>query len=470
MNAKRKSGLRNLSFSRNFSFPSPGAICRGFILAALLLLPAACAEQPPAAVPTPQVFDAPAGQISTFTRFFQEGCHFGGAVDIDNNILVAGAPCWGWPPGEGAGTAHVFRRSSEGELRMEATLMASDRDDGFQYDQHFGESVALKGTVIAVGAPGYDDPQAGDNTGAVYIFEHNGRAWVGTGKLTPSHRTPGAKIGRALAFDGEFLAASGSPEAGNVSIFRREASGWREMSPVPVPVSLDGKPYVLLDLYGDTLAISTVTMYPVDERDEPASIKSLRRIGIVTLYERAGDQWKRTFQTDPQEASLYAMYGEDAPFGIPVSLGGEAGAGKASWLAVGKPGFPKSGREVGSVAIYERGERGWKPQSELMLAPGEPVPGALPFFGPDPGAIFFGAFVEFEGNRLAVVSTFANTAYVFERQGPDWVYRFRIIPGVEDGDPDDFQRRTIAMSGNSLLLGSPGEIGGGIIFVFNLPP
>ena len=350
---------------------------------------------------------------------------------------------------------------------MEATLMASDRDDGFQYDQHFGESVALKGTVIAVGAPGYDDPLAGDNTGAVYIFEHNGRAWVETGKLTPSHRVPGAKIGRALAFDGEWLAASGSPEAGSVSIFRREAGGWREMPPLPVPVFLDGKPYVLLDLYGDTLAISTVTWEPPDD---PNDVRLLKRMGIVTLYEWAGDQWKQTFRTEPQEASLLAMYGEDAPFGIPVSLGGEADAGKASWLAVGKPGFPKSGRETGSVAIYERGERGWKPQSELMLLPGEPVPGALPFFGPDPGAIFFGAFVEFKENRLAVVSTFANTAYVFERQDPDWICRFRITPGDKDGDPDDFQRRTIAMSGNSLLLGSPGEIGGGMIFVFNLPP
>jgi len=91
-------------------------------------------------------------------------------------VLVAGAPRWERPPGEGAGAARVYRRSSEGEWRAEATLIASDRDEGFQYDQHFGESVALSGTVIAVGTPGYDDPQAGDNTGAAYIFEFNGLA------------------------------------------------------------------------------------------------------------------------------------------------------------------------------------------------------------------------------------------------------------------------------------------------------
>jgi hypothetical protein len=390
---------------------------------------------------------------------------FGGSVDIDGDVLVSGAPRWGRPPGEGAGAAHVFRRSFEGEWRAEATLIASDRDDGFQYDQHFGESVALNGTVIAVGAPGADDPQAGDNTGAVYIFEYNGRAWVETAKLTPSRRKPGARIGSALALDGDMLAVSGSLEAGSVYIFQREAGGWREMAQVPVPSSSDGEPYyVLLDLYGDTLALSMVTKQPPqDERDERAVIQSLRRTGIVTLYERAGDEWKKTFQTAPQEASLYRMY--EGPFGIPVSLGGEAG--KANLLAVGKPGFPGSGREVGSVVIYERGDRGWKPQAELSLAPGEQVPGALTMIFSEPGATFFGAYVDIEGNRLAVIATFANTVYVFERQGPGWVYRFRISPGADYGD--DFQRRTVAMSGNDLLLGSPGELGGGYAFVFNLP-
>jgi hypothetical protein len=147
----------------------------------------------------------------------------------------------------------------------------------------------------------------------------------------------------------------------------------------------------------------------------------------------------------------------ESPFGLPVALGGEAG--KASWLAVGKPGFTGSGREFGSVAIFERGKRGWKPQAELVLAPGEAVPGGLTFFGLDPGAIFFGAFVEIEGNRLSVVSAFDNTAYVFERQGRDWIYRFRLIPVAENGDPDDFQRRTVVLRGNSLLMGSPGDLG-----------
>ena len=386
---------------------------------------------------------------------------------MDENRIVVGAPCWGRPPGEGAGFVTVLKRSPGG---IEATLTASDRDDGFQTDQNFGMSVKfINGTMIAVGAPGYDDPQVGNDTGAIYIFEFNGSDWVETDKLLADRPKPGARLGSTLALDGNLLAASGSPEAGSVEIFQHEGKGsWRDLAQVAVPPSADGEAYnVLMDLYGDTLAVSTVIQKPlVDQSDQKAYVQSLKTSGTVTLFERVGDEWQKTYQTAPQEAALYQMI--DDVFGIPVSLGGEAG--RATWLAVGKPGFAGSGRETGSVAIFERGGDGWQPQTELSLAYGDPVSGALPFFGHDPGPKFFGAFVEIEGNRLAVVSTFANTAYIFERQGQTWVYRYRLIPVKANGDPDDFQRRTVVMNGNSLLMGSPGDLAGGEVYLFNLQP
>jgi hypothetical protein len=107
------------------------------------------------------------------------------------------------------------------------------------------------------------------------------------------------------------------------------------------------------------------------------------------------------------------------------------------------------------------------------LADQEPVKGSFPVFrrasggpGPEPGPVFFGAFVDFEGTRLAVVSTFANAVYIFDRQNSEWVYSFRLVPAAGD----TFQRRTVAMSGEELLLGSPGELGGGYLFLFDLSP
>ena len=251
-----------------------------FFLPALLLMSVSCSGFGQAPTPLPVVFDSPIAEINTISLFFKEGCHFGGAIDIEGDLLVVGAPCWGRPPGEGAGAVYVLRKSTGGDLVQEAALTASDRDDGFQYDQHFGMSVVLiSETMIAIGVPGYDDPQIGDNMGAVYIFEFDGSTWVETGKLIPSQPKPGAKIGTTIAFDGNLLAASGAPQAGSVVTFQREGKGaWRELTQVPVFPSADGEPYdVRIDLYGNTLALSTVFQKPLqDPVDENALIQSLK--------------------------------------------------------------------------------------------------------------------------------------------------------------------------------------------------
>ncbi len=456
------------------------------LMASMLVLLVACANPASQATPVPQVFDMPGEQINTFTTLTihveDDPTHahwldyFAASIDIDGDVLISGAPIWNRPPGEGTGAAYVYRKAPAGDWKLDATLIASDRDDGFQFDQFFGESVAIDGNRIAVGAPGADDINRGDNTGAVYVFEYQDRAWVQTAKLTPAKAKLGAKYGRSLVLDGDLLALSGYPQAGSVAVFQHGNAGWSEMEPVPVPPAAGGEPYeVLIDLYGDTLAVSTVIQAkPADENNELAQIASLKCSGTVVLYERAGESWKETFRTTPQEASLYRMY-NSGPFGIPLALGGAAG--KADLLAVGKPGFPGSGRDTGSVVIYTRSDWGWAPQSELSLSPRDSVSGSLdrlmsqamqvPTTAPATGAAFFGAFVDFEGSRLGVVSTFSNAAYVFERQGSGWAYRYRITPGPQVGD--DFMRRTVAMSGDKLVLGSPGELGGGDAFIFTLP-
>ncbi len=342
-------------------------------------------------------------------------------------------------------------------------MTASNRDDGFQYDQHFGEAVALNGRFLAVGAPGFDDRQAGDNTGAVYIFEYDGSQWLEKAILQAAVKTPGARLGSSLAFSGELLVFSGSPTAGMAATFRHTDGGWQELKPVEISTSPDGLPVnVLLDLYGDTLAISTAPWPdPKSVGDEDEFIKTLNRDAFVTLYEMKGDAWKQVYKSSPQAASLYRIR-DEAPFGMPVSLGGSDG--QARWLAVGKPGFTGSTREQGSVLLVEHTGKGWQPQAELMLSPGNAVPGSLPFFGSDPGPVFFGANVEMDGDSLAVISAFANTVYLFTHDDSGWVYQSRMTPG--EAYMDDFMRRVVSLNGSSLVLGSPGDLGGGNVFEF----
>jgi hypothetical protein len=145
---------------------------RRFLLAILLLVLTSCRGKDTTASPEPRVFVSPAAEISSYETLTllseDDPTHahwvdfFGGSVDIDGELLVSGAPLWGRPPGDGTGAAYVYRRSAEGDWQTEAYLIPSDRIGGIQFDQHFGETIALNEGMIAVGAPGAHDPQAGE--------------------------------------------------------------------------------------------------------------------------------------------------------------------------------------------------------------------------------------------------------------------------------------------------------------------
>ena len=452
-----------------------------YLAAGACTILAGCGPVNTAAALTPRVLDQPSGgKVIAFedltlsspddsTHAHWVG-HFGWTVDTQGDLLVTGEPYWGRPPGEDVGAAYVFRRSPAGKWQLEASLVPGDRDDGVQVDPHFGASIALEGTTLAVGAPGYDSPTAGSDVGALYLYTFDGQAWVESAKLLSAHPAPGAGIGNDIALAGDTLAAAGDPAGGSAVVFQRVGGEWQETFEAPVPPSPRGMTYVSVALRGDTLAVGAAVLNPepTGTPDEAAMIRSLKTNGSVTLYERTQGQWKKTYQTGPLDLALY-----DTPHTLPIALGGSAV--QAEWLAVGRPGFPGSGRDAGSVAIFTRAERGWQPEKDLRLAAADPAPGELNIFQfartpvpslPDVGQAFFGYTVKAAGDRLGVVSMFSNSAYILERRGGEWVYLYRAIP---EAFGDDFQHRTTAMAGTRLVLGSPGDLGGGHVLVFTLP-
>ncbi|EJK67638.1 hypothetical protein THAOC_11302, partial [Thalassiosira oceanica] len=102
---------------------------------------------------------------------------FGRSVAIYGDTIVVGAPCDD-DNGENSGSAHVFVRSGE-EWTHQAKLLAPD---GAEYDC-FGDSVAIYGDTIVVGAPYDDDIQQ-------WIGTRLCSKWRG---VDPSSQAPGAR-------------------------------------------------------------------------------------------------------------------------------------------------------------------------------------------------------------------------------------------------------------------------------------
>ena len=118
--------------------------------------------------------------------------NFGFSVSVSTNTVVVGAP---WDEG-GTGAAYVFALNN--------TLweqMAKFPLEGVGSSSYFGQSVAVSGDTIVVGAY-YDDATDGPiDTGATYVFRADGTEWL-VEKLTASDAAGGDGFGYSVSISG----------------------------------------------------------------------------------------------------------------------------------------------------------------------------------------------------------------------------------------------------------------------------
>lgn len=428
---------------------------------------------------------------------------YGEAVDLRGDLLVIGASEWNTL---GAGSAYVYRLV-DGSWQQEAHLTASDGNSGqhtVSSADRFGDSVALGDGLIAIGAPGVDDPVLGENSGAVYVFERRGSAWVETARITADSpveipapvamdefikygRLRPRAFGAKLAISGDTLAVGGDP-AGRIFLFQLGGSGWEMSGQIQLPARPDTDYYLAgMSLYGDSIALSVFYAMPGPEQ---ASV--WKGQVVVFVFERTGGEWARVLQYEPeQDAGL--LFFDGIHLGASVALGGDGS--RANRLAVGLPGFPDwseedenagmfgafqdiapdfpfSPRQAGGVYLFDRGVSGWSAAVSLIPAGATPPPGPgeIRFAGRDlifPGRIlserpevsFFGATVDLDGDQLAVTSSFSNATYVFRWETDGWHLAFGLQAYIAEGGVWEDYAQTAAISGLNLALGTPGEFG-----------
>ena len=151
---------------------------------------------------------------------------FGYGVAINQDTVVVGAP----GQGGGYGSAYVFVKPTTGWKSSTETgkLVPSDASTVGAH----GNSVAVSGNTIAVGAPG-------SGGGAVYVFLKPPTGWTTvneTAKLTASDVLSGAALGSSVAIGGNAVAAGapnrrfGQYQTGAIYLFLRPATGWSNMT------------------------------------------------------------------------------------------------------------------------------------------------------------------------------------------------------------------------------------------------
>lgn len=177
---------------------------------------------------------------------------FGNSVAFDGATLVVGA----MGDDGNRGAAHIFA-FRDGTWVQQQKLTASDRSvPAFPFDT-FGESVAVAGDTIVVGAP-RNGMGAATPPGSAYIFGRSGGAWTERQKLTASDDGSTNRFGHRLALSGETLAVAApgdDRDRGAVYVFvRNDAGVWIGQPKVTASDGLTG------DTFGSAVALGDGTL------------------------------------------------------------------------------------------------------------------------------------------------------------------------------------------------------------------
>ncbi len=129
---------------------------------------------------------------------------FGHSLDVDGNWAVVGAPLYEADASEAnSGAAFVYERV--GDAWVYRTILRSATDDIGAGDQ-FGYSVAISDSTVVVGAP-YWDPEGGTDRGKAYIFERSDSGWAELAGIVASG---GDESGLDVDIDDDLVAVAGS--------------------------------------------------------------------------------------------------------------------------------------------------------------------------------------------------------------------------------------------------------------------
>jgi len=160
------------------------------------------------------VYDAASGQRAFSGFGGAAGDHLGFAVDIDNDLMVAGAP----DASSAAGRVQVFRFATA--WASEIVLAPTPTPPT---DAAFGAAVAVDRGHVIVGARIEDCGGRGvlpatcagsaANAGAAYTFRKLGATWTQDAYIKSSNADPADQFGTSVAVDGDTFVVSAGREA-----------------------------------------------------------------------------------------------------------------------------------------------------------------------------------------------------------------------------------------------------------------
>lgn len=272
---------------------------------------------------------------------------FGGAVAIDGDYAVVGAP-GDSDSGTGAGAAYVLHRIGENSWDCGVKLHAPDGQAG----DGFGQSVGISGEYLIVGASTEDG--LGTDAGAAYIFHRTGtNSWDGGMKVTASDGQSYDAFGVSVAIDGDYavIGADGEDDAatnaGAAYVFHRTGiASWDSGTKIALPDPRSSAHF------GTSVSISgAYALVGASYGNGP---------GAAYLFYRADTAW----DTGTEILAPDGQAGDH--FGWSVAI-------DADWAVVSALFAADAGRAVGAIYVYRRtGTTTWDAGTKVVAPDRQP--------------------------------------------------------------------------------------------------
>ncbi|HBI15484.1 MAG TPA: hypothetical protein DDY20_08230 [Desulfobulbaceae bacterium] len=363
---------------------------------------------------------------------------FGTSVAISGDTIVVGA----WRDddnGTDSGSAYVYTKPASGWAGMTQTAKLTAGDGAA--DDRFGTYVAISGDTIVVGAYGDDDN--GALSGSAYVFTRPAGGWADTtqtAKLTAGNGGAGDYFGSSVAVSGDTIVV-GAPldddngsASGSAYVFTKPAGGWAGMTQTAKLTAGDG---AADDFFGCSVTISGDTIVVGARMDDDNGSGS----GSAYVFARPAGGWTNMHQT----AKLTADDGEEYDdFGRSIAINDDT-------IVVGTQKMSGGG----SAYVFVKPANGWADTTQTAKLTADDWPGGDTFaysVAVSGGMIVVGAYGDNDNGSSS------GSAYVYAKPASGWAdmtQTTKLTAG--DGAADDYFGRSVAVSGDTIVVGAYGD-------------
>ena len=371
---------------------------------------------------------------------------FGESVAVDGDTVVVGAYQHDVNTYSNAGEAYVFVRRSSG-WRRQVELSASDGAK----DDLFGYSVAVDGDTVVVGAYQHD-VNSNSDAGAAYVFVRapNSGVWSQAAKLTAFDGAEDDLFGYSVAVDGDTVvvgARGDDGKKGAAYVFTKPNTdnGWADID-VTTAVKLTASDGDTFDYFGHSVAVDDDTIVIGAHQHDLTDGQDTGSAYVSTKDSGTG-VWG-------QPAKLTADdYGPDDQFGWSVAVDGDT-------VVVGA-------RKNNAAYVFIWDSVAWRQAAKLIASDSDGNEEFGDSVAVRDSTIVVGAYSAYSTNENAD-NPHSGAAYVFTKPATGWANDLSedhiteraklILPGgggadekaVEFGD-------SVALDGQYIVVGVPGH-------------